>query len=183
VGQSPGSGPRPVGGIPGVGQSPSPGPDRWAASRGWATGRICPVGQPVRPSGARGLDPRRTDDADPRAAPAPRGAQVDRHGAGPGGLDRRAAGRYPGQGAGVAPGSAGWRRARSVGAGLGGFAPGSVGWRRARWVGVARRVRARGMRFATNSPGRFGFVTFGGLWLRSVTKPAAWFGSGASCSS
>ena len=76
---------------------------------------------------------------------------------------------------GRSAGLGGWGRARWVGAALGRLAPGSVGR-----VGVARRVRACGMRFATNPPGPFGSVTSGGLWLRPVTKPAAWSGSGAS---
>ncbi len=62
-------------------------------------GRVRALGQPVRYPGAGRLDPRRADDAD-RGAPAPpRGSEVDRHGAQPGRLDRRSAGRHPGQGA------------------------------------------------------------------------------------
>ena len=64
--------------------------------------RVLAVGQPVRHPGARRLDPRRADDV-LRGAPAPsRGPDLDRHRPQPRRLDRRSAGRHPGQGKGAA---------------------------------------------------------------------------------
>ena len=113
-------------------------------------GRVRALGQPVRYPGAGRLDPRRADDAD-RGAPAPpRGSEVDRHGAQPGRLDRRADGRHPGQGAQlhdvgrgcVGSGSCGPLRAvrlatrRAVG-----DAP--CGWRRWGWRRAVRLATRR----------------------------------------